>query len=90
MNRLNISLLPVLSIGSEKVEARNFAIRKQVLEYDDVMNQQREVIYAQRKKILQQANLRDTIMDMIHKVVDRTMRCMRRRKFIQRIGICRH
>ena len=59
--------------AQKKVEARNFAIRKQVLEYDDVMNQQREVIYAQRKKILQQANLRDTIMDMIHKVVDRTM-----------------
>lgn len=59
--------------AQKKVEARNFAIRKQVLEYDDVINQQREVIYAQRKKILQQANLRDTIMDMIHKVVDRTM-----------------
>ena len=59
--------------AQKKVEARNFAIRKQVLEYDDVMNQQREVIYDQRKKILQQANLRDTIMDMIHKVVDRTM-----------------
>ena len=59
--------------AQKKVEARNFAIRKQFLEYDDVMNQQREVIYAQRKKILQQANLRDTIMDMIHKVVDRTM-----------------
>ena len=37
------------------------------------MNQQLEVIYSQRRKILQQANLRDTIMEMVHKVVDRTM-----------------
>ena len=59
--------------AQKKVEARNFTIRKQVLEYDNVMNQQREVIYSQRRKILQQANLRDTIMEMVHKVVDRTM-----------------
>ena len=59
--------------AQKKVEARNFTIRKQVLEYDNVMNQQREVIYSQRRKILKQANLRDTIMEMVHKVVDRTM-----------------
>ncbi len=59
--------------AQKKVEARNFSIRKHVLEYDDVMNQQREVIYSQRHKILQQENLRDTIMEMVHKVVDRTM-----------------
>ena len=59
--------------AQKKVEARNFSIRKHVLEYDDVMNQQREVIYSQRHKILHQENLRDTIMKMVHKVVDRTM-----------------
>ena len=59
--------------AQKKVEARNFSIRKHVLEYDDVMNQQREVIYAQRKKILHQTNLRDTIMEMVDKVVDRTL-----------------
>lgn len=59
--------------AQKKVEARNFSIRKHVLEYDDVMNQQREVIYSQRHKILHQENLRDTIMEMVHKVVDRTM-----------------
>lgn len=59
--------------AQKKVEARNFSIRKHVLEYDDVMNQQREVIYAQRKKILHQDNLRDTIMEMVNKVVDRTL-----------------
>lgn len=59
--------------AQKKVEARNFNIRKYVLEYDNVMNQQREVIYAQRRKILQQENLRDNIMEMVDKVVERTL-----------------
>ncbi len=59
--------------AQKKVEARNFSIRKHVLEYDDVMNQQREVIYAERRKILRQEDLRGNIKDMIEKVVQRTM-----------------
>ncbi|MGE4588599.1 MAG: preprotein translocase subunit SecA [Acidaminococcaceae bacterium] len=59
--------------AQKKVESRNFDMRKHVLEYDDVMNQQREVIYSQRKKILVEDNLRDNIMDMVTRVVDRTM-----------------
>ena len=59
--------------AQKKVESRNFDMRKHVLEYDDVMNQQREVIYAQRKKILVENNLRENIMDMVTRVVDRTM-----------------
>ena len=59
--------------AQKKVEGRNFNIRKYVLEYDDVMNQQREVIYAQRKKILAKADLRENIQEMVEKVVDRTM-----------------
>jgi preprotein translocase subunit SecA len=59
--------------AQKKIEARNFSIRKQVLEYDDVMNQQREVIYSQRRKILEQADLRPTIMEFIHKIVTRTV-----------------
>ncbi len=59
--------------AQKKVEGRNFNIRKYVLEYDDVMNQQREVIYAQRKKILAKADLRENITEMVEKVVDRTM-----------------
>ena len=59
--------------AQKKVESRNFDMRKHVLEYDDVMNQQREVIYSQRRKILVEDNLRDNIMDMITRVVDRTM-----------------
>ena len=59
--------------AQKKVEARNFSIRKHVLAYDDVMNQQREVIYAERRKILRQEDLRGNIKDMIEKVVQRTM-----------------
>ncbi len=59
--------------AQKKVEARNFSIRKHVLEYDDVMNQQREVIYAQRRKILHQEDLSGNIKEMIEKVVARTM-----------------
>ncbi len=59
--------------AQKKVEARNFSIRKHVLEYDDVMNQQREVIYAERKKILHQEDLSGNIKEMIENVVQRTM-----------------
>ena len=53
-----------------KVEGHNFDIRKHLLEYDDVMNQQREVIYAQRRKILAGEELRDEILGMIEDVTD--------------------
>jgi len=56
--------------AQKKVEAANFSARKYVLEYDDVMNKQREVIYSQRQKILNTNNLKDTIIDMIEKVID--------------------
>jgi preprotein translocase subunit SecA len=51
--------------AQSKVEAHNFDIRKQLLEYDDVMNQQREVIYKQRREILNGRSLKSTIVDMI-------------------------
>ena len=59
--------------AQKKVEERNFNIRKMVLEYDDVMNQQREVIYKERRKVLDQEDLRPTIMEFTHKIVDRAM-----------------
>jgi preprotein translocase subunit SecA len=49
-----------------KVEGHNFDIRKQLLEYDDVMNQQREVIYKQRREALKGSDLKSSFMDMIH------------------------
>jgi len=48
--------------AQKRVESRNFAIRKSVLEYDDVMNKQREVIYAQRRKVLNGENLKENIV----------------------------
>ncbi|MDD2421942.1 MAG: preprotein translocase subunit SecA [Heliobacteriaceae bacterium] len=56
--------------AQRKVEARNFDIRKHVLEYDDVMNQQREVIYAQRRMVLRGDDLKATVEDFIDSVVD--------------------
>jgi len=51
--------------SQKKVEGRNFDMRKQLLEYDDVMNQQREVIYAQRREILESEDVQDVIEDMM-------------------------
>ena len=59
--------------AQKRVEERNFNIRKQVLQYDDVMNQQREVIYKERRKVLDQADLRETVMNFTHKIVDRAL-----------------
>jgi preprotein translocase subunit SecA len=55
--------------AQKKVEARNFDIRKHVLEYDDVMNQQREVMYGERRKILMGDNLRENIMGMVKHII---------------------
>ena len=59
--------------AQKKVEARNFDIRKHVLEYDDVMNQQREILYGERKKILRGENLRDNIKGMVNHIIKEEM-----------------
>lgn len=51
--------------AQKKVEAHNFEIRKHLLEYDTVMNQQREVIYTQRREVLTGENLKETVMEMV-------------------------
>lgn len=56
--------------AQKKVEGRNFDIRKTVLEYDDVMNQQREIIYSQRRKVLMGEEIRENIFEMISKVTE--------------------
>jgi preprotein translocase subunit SecA len=56
-----------------KVEARNFDIRKQLLEYDDVANDQRKAIYEQRNHLLEHANVSDTVRDMIAGWVEDTV-----------------
>jgi len=59
-----------LERAQEKVERRNFDIRKQLLEYDDVMNKQREIIYRERNKVLQGKNLKRNVKEMIEDTVD--------------------
>ena len=59
--------------AQKKVEARNFGIRKTVLEYDDVINKQRVVIYGERKKVLYGEDLKDTIAAMIDDVIQQVV-----------------
>ncbi len=60
--------------AQRKVEARNFDIRKQLLEYDDVSNDQRKVIYGQRNELLEATDISDTIADMRHGVLTDVLR----------------
>jgi len=62
-----------IETAQKRVENRNFDIRKHVLQYDDVMNQQRELIYRQRRQVLTGENLKEMITSMIEEVVGRTV-----------------
>ena len=55
--------------AQKKVESRNFSIRKQLLEYDNVMNKQREVIYKQRNSVLEKDDVQDDVIDMLESTV---------------------
>ena len=59
-----------LEKAQQKVEARNFDIRKQLLKYDDVMNDQRKVIYEQRRDIMKAEDVNATVIDMRHEVIE--------------------
>jgi preprotein translocase subunit SecA len=59
-----------LEIAQKRVEAHNFEIRKQLLEYDNVMNKQREVIYQQRRQILEEADIYNDVFGMIDEVIE--------------------
>ena len=59
-----------LEKAQQKVEARNFEIRKNLLKFDDVMNDQRKVIYEQRHELIQAREIADTVHDMRHQVID--------------------
>jgi preprotein translocase subunit SecA len=79
MNRMNFpDDLPIahpiinrsIENAQRQVESRNFEIRKHVLDYDDVMNKQREVIYERRKKALFEDNLKESAVEMIENLID--------------------
>ncbi|WP_301873562.1 preprotein translocase subunit SecA [uncultured Dialister sp.] len=59
--------------AQKRVEARNFDIRKYVLEYDDVMNQQRKVVYEQRRRILDGENMKDQVLRMVDTIIEKGM-----------------
>ena len=62
-----------IETAQRRIEGRNFDIRKHVLQYDDVMNQQRNIIYAQRKAVLMGENVHDNIVEMIHTLIGSAM-----------------
>ncbi len=62
-------LTSAIENAQKKIEGRNYGIRKYVLQYDDVMNQQREIIYGQRKKVIDGEDLRETIRGMIDEII---------------------
>ena len=69
----NKMLSNIIESSQQKVETRNFGIRKNVLQYDDVMNRQRELIYSQRDQVLDGADLKDSILKMLDETVDQAV-----------------
>ncbi len=82
MNMLNVdetvpieskSLTKIIESSQKKVEGRNFSIRKNVLNYDDVMNTQREIIYKQRSQVLDGEDLHESILKMMEDLITTTV-----------------
>ena len=59
--------------AQEKIESNNFGIRKNLLEYDQVMNEQREIIYEERRHVLDGDNMRDSIFHMMNDYIENTV-----------------
>ena len=62
-----------MEIAQKRVEGRNFEVRKQLLDYDNVSNKQREVIYGQRREVLENSDIHAMIMDISHEVVETSL-----------------
>ncbi len=62
-----------IEIAQRRLEQHNFEVRKQLLEYDNVMNKQREIIYSQRKEILEGVSLKENILEIIDKMLERVL-----------------
>lgn len=69
----NKILTSTIENAQSKIEGRNFGIRKNVLQFDDVMNKQREIIYGQRNKVLDGEDLKESILSMMDETVDSAM-----------------
>ena len=66
-------LTKAIENAQKKIEGNNFGIRKNLLEYDQVMNEQREIIYAERRRVLDGESMRDVIYKMLTDIVDNTV-----------------
>ena len=67
------SLSKAIEGAQKKIESNNFGIRKNLLDYDEVMNEQREIIYKERREVLDGMSMRDSIFSMIMDIVDSTV-----------------
>ncbi len=67
------TLTNAIQSAQKKIEGNNFGIRKNLLEYDQVMNEQREIIYAERRRVLDGESMRDVIYKMITDIVENTV-----------------
>ncbi len=67
------SLTKAVEGAQKKIEANNFGIRKNLLDYDQVMNEQREIMYKQRRQVLDGESMRDSILNMISEIVERAV-----------------
>lgn len=74
-------LTSVIENSQKKVEGKNYGIRKYVLQYDDVMNKQRNVIYGERKKVLNGEDLRDSIRQMTVQIIDEAIKMYAQAQF---------
>lgn len=70
----NKMLSNIIEGSQEKVELRNFGIRKDVLQYDDVMNRQREIIYGQRDQVLNGEDLHETVLKMVSDTIETSVK----------------
>ncbi len=70
----NKMLSNIIESSQEKVELRNFGIRKDVLKYDDVLNRQREIIYGQRDQVLNGEDLHETVLKMVSDTIDTSIK----------------
>ena len=63
----------VIEKAQQKIESNHFGVRKNLLEYDQVMNEQREIIYEERRRVLDGESMRDSIYNMINEYIERTV-----------------
>ena len=74
----NKTLSKAIENAQTSVESRNFQYRKSTLEYDDVMNKQREIIYGQRKQVLDGMDIKQTVLNMLRSSIESQVACFRR------------